>query len=191
MQDFRPNILFGEMKRSLTIVAVVLVLLIAGASLLDWRFFSLTGHFFPKKIVDSLVAPVRVMAVKEDGLLTSDGRTLLPPLIARLPLSPELSKDILGNGVEMKPDGTIYALVHVHHWCGNDPVRLHLARVDLSSLLLVLQHERGFRASEFGIDPALLMVAQLPHAEAKRFYDENEKRSPNNGGAANGSQPFE
>src|SRR5437773_1509464 len=73
---------FGEMRRPLTIVAVVLVLLIAGASLLYWRFFSLTGHFFPKKIEDSLVAPVRVIAAKEDGLLTSDGRTLLPPLIA-------------------------------------------------------------------------------------------------------------
>jgi hypothetical protein len=177
------------MKSMFTVGAALLVI---GAFLLDWRFFSMTGHLFPKKIVDSLNAPVRIIAVKETGLVTSEGKTLVPPLIARLLLHPDLTKDILGHGVELKADGTIYVLVRVHHWCGNDPVRFHLARVDLSSLMLALEHERGFRFSEFDIDPALLMLARLPHPEVKRFYDENEdKGSPNDGDATNGSQPFE
>src|SRR5262249_786673 len=92
----------------------VAVLLILGASALDWRFYSLTGHFFPKKIVDSLNAPIPVIAVSERGLATSDGRTLLPPLVSELHAYPELSQDILANGVELTPDGSMYVLVHVH-----------------------------------------------------------------------------
>jgi hypothetical protein len=176
------------MKRWCIIGGAILALLIAGASVLDWRFFSLTGHFRPKKIVDSLNAPVRVSAINEKGLATFDGRVLLPPLVSELHVYPELGQDILTNGVELASDGSMYALVHVHHWCGNDPVRFHLARVDLSSLLLFVEHERTAKDLQFGIDPAALMMVQIPHDEMKKFYDEYP--SPNKTGA-NGSQPFE
>src|SRR4030095_231713 len=125
---------------------------------------------FPKKIVDSLNAPLRVVAVSEKGLSTSDGRTLLPPLVSQIRVYPELTQDILANGAELASDGTLYVLVHVHHWCGNDPVRVHLARADLSSLLLFLEHERADKDPQYWIDPGSLMMVQLPHGEMKKFY---------------------
>ena len=32
------------------------------------------------------------------------------------------------SGVELAPDGRVYGLVRIHHWCGNDPVQTHIAR---------------------------------------------------------------
>lgn len=60
------------------------------------------------------------------------------PGIHGLPsLSPALS-EMTKRGVEVGADGRVYGLVRVHHWCGNDPVREHIARVDISNALTFL-----------------------------------------------------
>ncbi len=43
------------------------------------------------------------------------------------------------RGVEIGSNGEVYGLVRVHHWCGNDPVREHIARVDISDVMTFLR----------------------------------------------------
>lgn len=43
------------------------------------------------------------------------------------------------RGVEVGVDGRILGLVRTHHWCGNDPVREHIARIDLSDMMIFLR----------------------------------------------------
>ena len=47
-------------------------------------------------------------------------------------------KELIARGVEIAPDGTVFGLAKIHHWCGNDPVRLHIARVDVAKVLSYL-----------------------------------------------------
>lgn len=68
-----------------------------------------------------------------------DGRTVALPGVRNLPLTSRALTEVTLRGVEVATNGRIYGLVRVHHWCGNDPVREHIARVDISKMLLMLQ----------------------------------------------------
>jgi hypothetical protein len=48
-------------------------------------------------------------------------------------------------------------------------VRFHLARLDLSSLLLVLDEQKQSRTTEYGIDPGVYGMATIPHQELKEL----------------------
>src|SRR5689334_11591668 len=114
---------------------VFIGVLVVGAFLLplfepDWLYFALKRGFKPRKIIDTLESPTRIVAVREAGLITLEGKVLTLPNVPIIPKERRVVKDILDYGVEVNTNGSLYALVHVHHWCGNDPVRFHLARVD-------------------------------------------------------------
>ena len=34
----------------------------------------------------------------------------------------------------------MFGLIQIHHWCGNDPVRVQLAKVDLRQFVMYLTH---------------------------------------------------
>jgi hypothetical protein len=141
-------------------------------------FLRLTGAFKPKRIVETLESPVHIVAIREAGLITGEGKILTLPDVITIPKEPRIWKDILDYGVELNTNGSTYALVHVHHWCGNDPVRYHLARVDLSSLCIEINARSNVTITEFGIDPNLLGSAQLSHAELKEIYDSKVNTEP-------------
>ena len=168
------------MKPWFIVGGLLVVLGIAVAFTVDWRFYMLTGHFTPQRIVDSLSSPVVIVSVNEGGLQTLDGRTLPLPGISKVLAPASVAKDVIEHGVEVQPDGTIYALVRVHHWCGNDPVRFHLARIDLSSLLLVLEelaaHGHPPDSDPYGVDPGLTGMAGLPHEELKELFETPTRR---------------
>ncbi|MCH8147599.1 MAG: hypothetical protein IH987_06325 [Planctomycetes bacterium] len=89
------------------------------------------------KIVEQLLSPIAVQDWAEDGLLLADGRQIQLPGFTKLPaVSPALS-EATKRGIEIT-NGSVYGLMRIHHWCGNDPVREHIARVDLSQLLTFL-----------------------------------------------------
>jgi hypothetical protein len=88
--------------------------------------------------VERLNSPVGVVGWSGSGLQLADGRTVQLPGLAALPVSSPALKEATKRGVEVGEDGRVYGLVRVHHWCGNDPVREHIARVDLALLLLYL-----------------------------------------------------
>ena len=128
------------MRRKTKIVWLSIVVLAVMAVVAAPRigFFMLTGRFTPIRQIDSLHAPIAVKGWTPDGLSLSDGRMVQLPGIHALPsVSPALS-EMTKRGVEISADGRVYGLVRVHHWCGNDPVREHLARVDISDAMMFL-----------------------------------------------------
>lgn len=92
---------------------------------------------FPPKlsVIETLDSPVAVAGWSTDALRLADGRTVTLPETTSLPASSPLLSEVTGRGVEVSSDGRIYGLLRIHHWCGNDRVKNHLARVDVALLL--------------------------------------------------------
>ena len=128
-------------------------------------FYLLTGRFFPIHKIESLQTPVAVKSWITNGFLLLDGHTIELPGLHSLPGESPALTEITKRGVEIAADGRVYGLVRVHHWCGNDPVREHIARVNISDAMMFLHvgqtaapipepdftaREKGGRFSEWG-----------------------------------------
>ena len=118
-----------------SVVAVFFLwVIVVGYLALD---FCTPGGFIKRSIVEELNSPVPVRTWNSEGLILEDGRHLPLQGISELPSSDcPLLKEALRHGIELDGSGRIYGLIRVHHWCGNDPVRRHLARIELSKLLI-------------------------------------------------------
>jgi hypothetical protein len=88
--------------------------------------------------IDSLSGPVGVRGWTRDGLTLADGRSLQLPGFLSLPDTSVALTEATKRGVEIASDGRIYGLMRIHHWCGNDPVREQIARVDVSDVMMFL-----------------------------------------------------
>lgn len=114
---------------------------------------------FTRTIIEELNRPVKVERCNEGGLVLASGIVLPVPGIEHLPCNSAALQQIIPNGVELTPAGRVVGLVRVWHWCGNDPVRKHIPRVDLGYLFEFLQEpgvrprgkfdERGWNISEY------------------------------------------
>ena len=116
----------------------------------------LTGHLFPIKIVEHLKDPVPVTGWTAEGLIVADGRTIPLPGVRGLPGPSAALSAVTQAGAEVACDGRVYGLVRIHHWCGNDPVSEHLARVDIACMLRFLsvgEQETARGADEFRNSP--------------------------------------
>ena len=89
--------------------------------------------------IETLHNPVAVSKWNSDGLHLADGRTVQFPGLRSLPIDSPALAEATKRGVEVHADGRVWGLVRVHHWCGNDPVREHIARVDLADMILFLR----------------------------------------------------
>lgn len=138
----------------------------------------LTGSPIPLWITDSLHSPKAVSAIDDHIIKTTDGGQIHLPYAARIRERPPLAEDILKHGVELSSSGEVYGLIRIHHWCGNDPVRYHLARVSLLSLAALLEYDPGMHASNRRIDPGTLHFLRLPPEEIKEIF--SEKSTPPN-----------
>ena len=118
-----------------SIAALVLGTVIAWPSI---EFFLITGSVFPVRRIETLQDPAPVIGWSSDGLRLADGRTLQLPGLCSLPKVSDALTEATRRGVEIHADGRVWGLMRVHHWCGNDPVREHIARVDLSDLMTFL-----------------------------------------------------
>lgn len=101
--------------------------------------FLLTGQFFPIDKFDQLQEAVAIDGWSEDGLALADGRTIMLPELTSLPKKSVALEAATKRGVDIGQDGRVYGLVKIHHWCGNDPVRNHIAKVDLAHMLMFLR----------------------------------------------------
>ena len=99
----------------------------------------LTGSVFPIDIIEKLDDPVDVEGWSAEGLQLANGRTVQLPGFSALPEECEALKVATERGVEISDDGRLIGLVDLWHWCGNDPVRNHIVRVDLAYLLMYVQ----------------------------------------------------
>ena len=130
------------MRFVVPMVLVSIVAMFAAAAALFWpqiQFYRFTGHFYPIHKLDQLDQPVDVIGWNETELELADGRSAKLPAFRALPLESAALTESTKRGIEIAPDGRIFGLVRIHHWCGNDPVREHVARVDLSEMLLFLE----------------------------------------------------
>jgi hypothetical protein len=128
-------------KRTVAILLVVLVSLTAILVIESPRiaFWQLTGHSYPIKKVDTLTSIVAVSGWTEVGLRLADGRMIQLPGFRRLPKTSAALTEVVRRGVEIDAAGRVYGLIRIHHWCGNDPVREHIAKVDVAKVLAFLQ----------------------------------------------------
>lgn len=102
------------------------------------------------KIIETLDRPARVVSFDASSLTLSSARTVPVPDILSLPASPgPFFQAATAQGVEVTSTGRIIGLIRVHRWCGNDPVREHVARVDLARLLIFT----GEAAPSKGLSP--------------------------------------
>jgi len=113
--------------------------------------------------VESLQNPLQVSEWNSGGLVLSTGRIVTVPGIKNLPLTSAALIEATSHGIEIGPEGRVIGLVRVWHWCGNDPIRKHLARVDVARLLMYLG-EGSF--AEPSIQPPSW------HTTKKRFTDQ-------------------
>lgn len=124
------------------------------------------GYVASHRIIEVLRSPVEVTGWTKSGLVLADGRTIRLPGIKALPATSVGLLQAVRRGVELGRDGRVYGLVRVHHWCGNDPVRVHIARVDLSYLLAFV----GEGQLANSLDPDLqVRMAQQPGGRFTRY----------------------
>jgi hypothetical protein len=97
-----------------------------------------TGSWSPIEHVETLSDPVKVLRWTDTALVLADGRQVPLRGIAELPHDSPALTAVTSEGVEVGPDGAVIGMLPIHHYCGNDPVRKHIARVDVAQLLLYL-----------------------------------------------------
>ena len=93
-------------------------------------------------IVEKLHDPISVEGWTDRSLLLEDGRNIYVPGVSHLPKESAPLSEATKRGVEVANDGRIYGLVRINHWCGNDPVRYHLARIDIGHMLSFLGEQQ-------------------------------------------------
>jgi len=165
---------FSEGAQWFVLLTIGITILLVSIFFLGKRyvFFLQTRHWFPIHKVEHLNLPIQVIRWTEDGLQLSDGRMLPLPGFKKLPLTSSALAEATQGGVEITTDGRVIGLVEIHHWCGNDPVRKHIARVDIAHLLRFLKQgepsgpfldeeiipENGLGVETSGWDPSSFML---------------------------------
>lgn len=119
----------------LTVIAGAYAVFYFGLNYLLW------GRLTPLSHVEKLENPVEVVSWEPQGLRLADGRTVLPAGMIELPEQSDTLRVATKEGVEIAPDGRVFGLVKMWHWCGNDPVRHDISRVDVAQLLAF--HQEG------------------------------------------------
>ncbi len=140
-----------------------------------------TGCRSQIRIVDTLHSPMAVTGWSPDGLHLVDDRVIQLPEFRTLPSTSLALSEVQKRGVEIDAQGRVFGLVRVVHWCGNDPVREHIAKVNVSDMLTflrqgdrspvpkeqqnVLAQEPGGRFFELGWDASEFKVFQIVFGE--------------------------
>jgi hypothetical protein len=104
---------------------------------------ALIAYARKERMIETLASPVEVTGWTPTGLHLADGRSVMPRGMRSLPGASVALAEATKRGIELAGDGRTYGLVRVHHWCGNDPVGEHIARVDLALFLEYLGEEQA------------------------------------------------
>jgi hypothetical protein len=96
-------------------------------------------HYRGRRHIEVLNSPHQVVGWSPSGLILDDGRRILLPKIRQLPPVSEVLSAVIAQGVEVAPDGRVTGLLRCRHWCGNDPIRDDIRRVDVADLLIFLK----------------------------------------------------
>ena len=116
---------------SVSLIAVVSVGLLS----LMVPYSRISREYWPEGHSDALNNPVTVVSHDATGLTLAGGRRVTVSGYKSLTGAESLIEATKERGVEITPDGKIFGLLKIWHWCGNDSVRYHYARVNLSELI--------------------------------------------------------
>jgi hypothetical protein len=103
-------------------------------------------------VIERPDAPESVAGYAAHGLTLADGRVIALPDMATLPASSPVLEPMIERGVDVGPDGRVYGLLPIWHGWGNDPIRRHLARVDVARVL-EFAHGRASSGTAFDCAP--------------------------------------
>lgn len=121
-------------------LGLLCIMLVGGP--LAWRrynFYMLTGSLFPIRRIEVLKNPVVVKGWTTNAFFLADGRTIGLPGFRTLPTNSPALAELTTRGVEVATNGHVYGLIRIRHGCGNDPVREHIVKVDISDALMFSQ----------------------------------------------------
>lgn len=121
-----------KLARTFAVVSIAIVIALCGFHLI------LTGHPVPLIRVENLKDAAAVNHVISNRLVLVDGREVVIPHVTSLPSNSPVFIAAIERGVETTEDGQVFVLLKLHHWCGNDPVRYDLRRLNLSELVVAL-----------------------------------------------------
>lgn len=91
--------------------------------------------FGRQRVQPALERPTPVEGIDDSGLVLRDGRRVAWGFEVPNAAQSRALQAAVAQGVEVTPDGRAIGLVRIHHWCGNDNIRLHWERVDVRALL--------------------------------------------------------
>lgn len=114
-------------------VVILVIAIVVGWGPCD--HFMLTGRFFPVDQIETLHSARPVAGWTAETLLLTDGTRVPLPGLTKLPQASIALEAAVAQGVEIAPNGEVYGLLRIHHWCGCDPVRHHIAKINLARLL--------------------------------------------------------
>lgn len=141
-------------------------------------FKSLTGSWFPKTIEEPLNNPEPVSKITPVGIELFDGRVIPIPHVKQVPVDFRPLSDSVKDGIEIDDSGEVYGRLRIHRWCGNDPVRKHIARINLADLIWTYRNledsQRESFYSEYGLDPSL--IGYLNHWRIERLIQNRSSR---------------
>mgnify|MGYP000512293578 CR=1 FL=1 len=95
-----------------------------------------------RSIVDELDSPVAVKKIVGKYLILESGQQVTFEGIKKIPDQSSVFQKAIVNGVYVSDEGYAYGLLKIWHWCGNDSVREHIAKVDLGVLAGLLDHKQ-------------------------------------------------
>ena len=132
-------------------------------------WFSRETQSFPwgtrREVIESLQDPRAVLAIDAEGLVLGRNERLTIPGSPFSAIANAALWEATRRGVEVGADGRAVGLLPIWHWCGNDPIREHVARIPLTQLV----QYRGRRAVLSLLGPRLECDRVLRvHADGRR-----------------------
>lgn len=128
------------MKSTLRRAVVISLLTLLACGCVVWCLPCLsiivTGLLRHDGKVEVLQAPRMVRQITAEGLLLENGSLVKIPYVQNIPTDLPVLVAATQRGVEIDKDGQVIGLIKVWHWCGNDPIRSHVGRIELTGLLL-------------------------------------------------------
>jgi hypothetical protein len=121
-----------------TLVIILLTLIAYVVVMWCLQLFMPGGRHFFRRVgrVEVLNAPAGVRQITPGGLVLENGSLVKIPYVEHVPTNLAVLVAAVSSGVEIDKDGHVIGLIKVWHWCGNDPIRSHIGRIDLTGLLL-------------------------------------------------------
>ncbi len=129
-----------------------------------------TGRSFPIYRIERLRHPRRVVVVGSGSLVLKGNQRVRLPDHEFFPAHSRRALEwLVERGVEISPDGRVYGLVKIHHWCGNDPVAGEIVRVDVADVLTYLEQGGLYRKCR-QTDPAQVVCHNYSGAFSSRGW---------------------